>query len=442
MTQGSKVVWLPQTVKVTYNGEVVRWHLPNAEIFPNLSTNANLNDWFMGQMPFISNYMPSGPDYSSKEIVQGAVSRSLGRIFEDYFIPWMLHPRDKRDTFEPDMYDKKVWVNSLVITQTGQDSAQTFRAQAGEVNESYNLTLSETGEATIQAVSALGILQGLQTFNQLFYRHSSGPFWYSPVAPVVVEDYPEYPHRGLLLDVSRHWYPVEDILRTIDALAWNKMNRLHIHATDSQAWPLDIPSLPEVARKGAYHHHQIYSAADQKAIMEHGTCQGVQVIIEIDMPGHIGALGESHPELVVAYDERPYYWYCAQPPCGALKLNDSSVDSFLKALFNDILPRVSPYTSYFHIGGDELNANDSTLDPGIGTNDEDVLKPLLQKFIDTQHQRVFDAGLNPLVWEEIPLEWDIELQSEVVIQSWKGTVSNITALGHKVVDSNYNFWVR
>jgi len=162
------------------------------------------------------------------------------------------------------------------------------------------------------------------------------------------------------------------------------------------------------------------------------------------MPGHIGSVAESHPELIVAYDAQPYYWYCAQPPCGAFKLSNPDVDRFVGRLFDDVLPRVAPYSAYFHTGGDELNANDSMLDEGIRSNDTRVLQPLLQKFIDRQHGRVRAAGLTPLSWEEIPLEWNVTVGADTVIQTWLGveSVKKVTAKGLQVIDSNYNFWVR
>ena len=162
------------------------------------------------------------------------------------------------------------------------------------------------------------------------------------------------------------------------------------------------------------------------------------------MPGHIGSLQHSHPELIVAYDGFPYYWWCAEPPCGAFKLNDTRVDNFLEKLFSDLLPRVAPYSAYFHTGGDELNANDSMLDPGIRSNSTEVLQPLLQKFIDRNHARVRKHGLSPMVWEEIPLTWNVTIGKDTVVQTWLGpdSVDQVTAMGHKIIDSNYNFWVK
>lgn len=385
-------------------------------------------------------YEPTSID--SKEIVKGGVSRSLGSIFRRNLIPWKLVPKNKIDEFEPPLGGKSTSVTSLVITQTSQDQPKTFKALAGEVDESYSLTIDKEGRAKLSAKSSIGILRGLETFSQLFYQHSTGTCWYTPYAPVSIDDAPLYPHRGILFDTARQWYPVVNLLRTIDAMAWNKMNRLHVHVTDSQSWPLDLPSMPEVAREGAHRRDLIYTADDIRRVQEYGVHRGVQVYFEIDMPGHIGSLYHSHPELIVAYNEQPYYHYCVQPPCGAFKLNDSRVDAFLEKLFDDVLPRVHPYAAYFHTGGDELNANDSMLDENIRSNKSEVLQPLLQKFIDKQHERVRSHDLTPVVWEEIPLDWNVTLGKDVPVQSWLGNAQKLAAAGHQVIDSNYNFWVR
>jgi hexosaminidase len=378
---------------------------------------------------------------TSKEVVKAGVSRTLAGIFDSKFVPWKLHKPGS--DFEPDLSQGQTWIEKLEIVQTGEDEPSAFKPLAGEVDESYNLTVSTEGDVKLTAVSSIGVLRGLETFSQLFYHHSSGKAWYTPFAPVSVQDAPKFPHRGVMMDTARHFFPVPDILRTIDAMSWNKLNRLHVHVTDSQSWPLEIPSMPELSEKGAYHPSQTYSPADIDQIQKYGAARGVEVYFEIDMPGHIGVVALSHPELIVAYNELPYHWWCAQPPCGAFKLNNTAVDAFLEKLFDDLLPRLAPYAAYFHTGGDELNRNDSMLDEGIRSNSSEVLQPLLQKFIDEQHARVRAHGMTPVVWEEIPLEWNVTMPTDTVVQSWLGgdSVKKLTGKGFKVIDSNYNFWV-
>ena len=435
-TNGSSVVFINQNVEVTYNGGFVCWSSSPDSPCPDDGVNTK-NDLNL-QLPYTYGHEPF--KFDSKQIVQAGVSRALSSIFHTNFVPWKLHK--KGSDYEPNVHGKITWLKSLAITQTGKDT--TFKPADGQVvDESYNLTLSKDGKAKLTAVSSIGVLRGLETFTQLFYKHSAGPFWYTPYAPVAIEDAPRFSHRGVLLDVARNFYSVDDITSTIDVMAWNKMNRLHIHVTDSQSWPLEIPAFPDLAKKGAYRPDLVYSPADVKYIQEYGIHRGVEVYLEIDMPGHIGSVAWSKPELIVAYDGFPYYWWCAEPPCGALKLNDTAVDAFLEKLFDDLLPRVAPYTAYFHTGGDELNANDSMLDPGVRSNATEVLQPLLQKFIDAQHSRVRKHGLVPIVWEEIPIDWNVTIGKDTVVQAWlsDSSVKAITSKGNKVIDSNYNFWV-
>ena len=99
----------------------------------------------------------------------------------------------------------------------------------GTVDESYTLSISTDGQVLITAISSIGILHALETMTQLFYQHSSNAGAYTPYAPVTVTDAPKFVHRGLNLDVSRNYYNPSDIMRTIDALSWNKFNRNHIH---------------------------------------------------------------------------------------------------------------------------------------------------------------------------------------------------------------------
>ncbi|KFY42441.1 hypothetical protein V495_04521 [Pseudogymnoascus sp. VKM F-4514 (FW-929)] len=379
--------------------------------------------------------------FTSAGIVQPAISRALDTLFNKNLVPWKFVARNTIQDFEPPADSTSTLIKQLNITQTSPDN--TFAPLAGEVDESYNLTISKSGEANIVAVSYLGVLHGLQTFIQLFYQHSSSQGGiYTKLAPVSIIDAPKFPHRGLNLDIARNWYPKAEILRTIDALSWNKMNRLHLHITDSQSWPIEIPALPLLAQKGAFQQGLTYTPADIEEIQEYGVNRGVQIILEFDMPGHTTAIGLGYPELIAAFNARPWGSYCAQPPCGTLQLNNSATEPFMEALFGDILPRVTPYSSYFHTGGDEVNPNAYTLDPTVNSSNAAVIGPLIQKFIDANHARIRAAGLAPVVWEEIFFDWNITLGEDVVVQTWvsEASVAAVTARGHKALVGAADFW--
>jgi hexosaminidase len=443
---GSSVVWIENTVDVTYNGQSVRWSpgIPYSELF-STAWKSQAENYTRAQVHFGLDHLslPDSDSFDDQTVVQYAVKRMVLTIFNENFIPWKLVPRNQLSQYEPAPHNSKTYIKTIVITQSGSDSASSFKPLAGQVDESYNLTVGIDGTTNIDAVSHQGILRALETFTQLFYSQSQTNDVYSNLAPVQIIDKPIFPHRGLNLDVSRNYYPVTDILRTIDALAYNKFNRLHIHMTDSQSWPIDIPALPELSQKGAYQTGLSYTPADFAGIQKYAVYRGVEVYIEIDMPGHTTAIGLSHPELITAFDAQPWDTYCAEPPCGSLKLNSPAVSSFLQTLLADVLPRVSPYSSYFHTGGDEVNAQAYTLDDTVMSNDTAVLQPLMQKFVDRNHAQVRAAGLTPVVWEEMALQWNLTLGSDVVVQTWisESSLSEVTALGHKALFGNYNFWV-
>lgn len=139
---------------------------------------------------------------------------------------------------------------------------------------------------TITSPSALGLSHALKTLTQLFYTHSGTKCHvYTPYAPIEITDEPKFAHRGLNLDVARSFYAVEDIERTIDALSYNKFNRLHLHITDGQSWPLEIKSLPELSKKGSYCDQCVYRENHLEGLLKYGELRGVEVGLEIDMPG-------------------------------------------------------------------------------------------------------------------------------------------------------------
>lgn len=123
-------------------------------------------------------------------------------------------------------------------------------------------------------------MRGLESFSQLA--------WGDPpivAADIFIYDRPLFPHRGILLDTSRNYYPVRDILRTIDAMSANKLNVFHWHVTDSHSFPIVLPSEPELAEKGAYGPGMRYTVDGVAEIVEYGLSRGVRVMPEIDTPG-------------------------------------------------------------------------------------------------------------------------------------------------------------
>lgn len=420
-SSGTQPLWIAENVQFTY--ETVN--------------NTTKNITYGSQT---TNESQPASALSTKLVVDAAIARTKYRLFNDKFIPWKFHPRNSN--FEPPANALKSYISEIALVQNASDPTNVFKALDGELDESYNMAITQDGQITITSLTSLGILHALETLTQLFYQSSSGGI-YIPNAPVSITDVPRFPHRGLNLDVSRAYYAPSDIMRTIDALAWNKFNRLHLHASDSQSWPLEIPALPELAKDGAYMNGLSYSPAVLAGIQEYGAYRGIQVSIETDMPGHTSSIALAYPDLIAAFNVQPdWATYSAEPPTGQLKLNSSAVYEFLGTLWSDLLPRVSPYTAYHHTGGDEVNANVYLLDEGVRSNESSVIQPLLQKFIDFNHEHVRAAALTPMVWEEQLLQWNLTLGSDVVVQTWMSddSLARTVAMGHKALFGNYNYW--
>jgi hexosaminidase len=239
---------------------------------------------------------------SGDDIIDHAIKSAWKTTFKQNFYPWKFHPRDWTEPLPQGNTGLVSEVNVKLLTTSPTNVAKPL---AGEVDESYSLKLTTDGKATISANSSVGIARGLTSFTQLFYAHSDNKHVYTPLAPVEIYDAPKFQHRGINLDVSRNWFSVADIKRQITALAYNKMNRFHLHVTDSQSWPLEIPALPKLSAKGAYRPDLVYTPHDFADIQHHAAIRGVEMITEIDMPGHTSSIHYSYPELIAAFNKQP-----------------------------------------------------------------------------------------------------------------------------------------
>lgn len=351
----------------------------------------------------------------------------------------------------------------MVVIQKSWDRIRVSYNEMDDKYESYSISvpdskgfhltsIPESGQSPqsstiyIEAENYLGILHAFTTLSQLFYAAASPSAFgnaYAPSAPIFIADKPKFKHRGFNLDVSRQWYPMGVIKRLIDALSWNKFNRLHLHITDSQSWPLEIPSLPELAEKGAYAPGLTYSPEAIQDLLRFAEDRGVEVILEIDMPGHTTSIAEAYPKLIVGKNKQDNWKkWAAQPPSGSLKLNNPAVEDFLTTLFDDLLPRLSAHSRYFHTGGDEVNLNVYALDPGVNSNTREGIRPHLQKFFNHVQNQVKKHQGDAIVWEEMSYPWELDMPKDTIVQSWQSddAVRNATAKGHRVIAGNNKFW--
>jgi hexosaminidase len=174
--------------------------------------------------------------------------------------------------------------------------------------EEYRLEVSADG-ASIAASSTEGLVRGASSLRQLALS-ACVPGGDRRVPACLIEDGPRFGWRGFMLDTARNFFPVDFIERLLDLAALHKLNRFHWHLTDDQAWRLDLPGLPELARAGSRRRDRrfnwevwkagSYSPADVKRVVAFAAARGIVVVPEIETPGHALALLASHPELSCA----------------------------------------------------------------------------------------------------------------------------------------------
>eukprot|EP00727_Mastigamoeba_balamuthi_P013112 m51a1_g8423 hypothetical protein (675) ;mRNA; r:327431-329455 len=177
----------------------------------------------------------------------------------------------------------------LVCTSTGDTPPSLW-----DQSESYAVDVDERGHVCASSGSPVGLVWAAQTLLRLLERSDDGK-WALP-CPASVEDAPAHPWRGLLVDPCRHWLPLGLIERTVDAMSACKLNVLHLHLTDDQAWRLQVPGLPLLHQRGAPDGLS-YSPDELRGLVAYCAARGVRVVPEVDMPGHCCALLEAFPQL-------------------------------------------------------------------------------------------------------------------------------------------------
>jgi len=204
---------------------------------------------------------------------------------------------------------------------------------------------------------------------------------------------PRFEWRGVMLDVARHFFGVDDVKRFIDLIAFYKLNRLHLHLTDDQGWRIEIRARPRLTEQGAHFTQQEYTQ-----LVAYAETRGVTVIPEIDLPGHVNAALVAYPDLAPpGVVPQPY----SGTDVGFSTLDVSNDETY--AFVEDVVREVAALTPalYVHIGGDEAAA----------TSPEDYAL-----FMRRAQEIVQRHGKRAIAWEEIA---QAELLPGTIVQHWK-----------------------
>lgn len=311
------------------------------------------------------------------------------------------------------------------------------------VDESYTLNISDgSEEVIIEAETVWGALRALNTLQQITI--SDGDDGLIIEQPVSIDDEPLYTHRGIQVDTSRNFYPISSILKQIDALSLSKMNVFHWHFLDSQSWPVQLESFPEMT-KSAYSPKDIYTANDIKYVVEYGRARGVRVYPEMDLPGHsYSGWKEIDPELLAcATSEHTNNINSYQVDI----LNNKTYET-LETIYNEISGFFKD--NMFHVGCDELVPSCFNFSKPIqnflaedkSRTDNDVLEYWVDKavpiFNNTKDRRL-------VMWEDVLLSEHVNASNvpkDIIMQNWNnGTtyIEKLVKMGHDVIVSSADF---
>lgn len=285
-------------------------------------------------------------------------------------------------------------------------------------DERYEL-FSDANQIRIVANTDLGAIRGLESLQQLLSVDDAG--YYIP--GVVINDAPRFPWRGLLLDITLHWMPMDVVLRTLDGMAAVKMNVLHLHLTEDQMFGIEskvYPLLHEVGAEGNY-----YTQEDIKRIIAYADQRGIRVVPEFDVPGHCTSWLKAYPELAsVKRDYELQRYYGVFDP--SLDVTKEYTYTFLDSLFTEMAALFPD--AYFHIGGDENTGVDWGLNPDIKAYMDKkgmtTYRELETEFIQKLLPILKKNGKKMMGWDEILRPG---VPHDIMIQSWRGTESLVGA---------------
>ncbi|XP_047536014.1 beta-hexosaminidase subunit beta-like [Vanessa atalanta] len=278
-----------------------------------------------------------------------------------------------------------------------------------DMDESYNLTVSATSR--LYSSSIWGVLRGLETFAQLFYLSDDRNE--IRINTTQISDFPRYKHRGLLLDTSRHYITISNILKTLDAMTMNKMNVFHWHIVDDQSFPYQSERFPELSEKGAYDSSMVYTKEDIERIVQYARERGIRVIPEFDVPGHTTSWGNSHPSLLTEC-------YEGEEVIGMGPMDPTKNTTY--KLLRDLFQEVQTWfpDKYFHVGGDEVQLDCWKSNPEL----RQYMKRnnLTAADLHTLFMRnvipLLAENSKPIVWQEV-FDEGVTLSKDTLIQVWK-----------------------
>lgn len=283
--------------------------------------------------------------------------------------------------------------------------------------EAYQLYINKDS-IILNAATSEAAFRGVQTLRQLIPEQSNDTLnehaiWPVPTGKIV--DHPNFAHRGTMLDVARHFFSVKEVKKYIDALAYYKINVLHLHLTDDQGWRIEIKAWPKLTEIGGQTEvgggkGGFYSQEDYKDLVAYASKHYITIIPEVDMPGHTNAASLSYPILHAGGKaEKPRIRTDMKVGYSSLHTEKDTVYRFI----DDVVREISALSPgpYFHIGGDESHV----------TKKKDYIN-----FVERVATIVEKHGKRMVGWADIAAAG---IDSTTVAQFWRSTENAEKSIG-------------
>lgn len=331
------------------------------------------------------------------------------------------------------------------VNPTTAATSLVMTKDATLAHEAYKLTVNEAG-INIAAADSTGFFYAIQTLKQLMphaiYNRSGASTAIDWTVPCVeIADQPQLGHRGYMLDVARHFFSKTEVKRILDIMATYKMNRFHWHLTDDQGWRIDIPEYPKLAQVGAvrkgsfvnaggsskffddteYGRGMYYTLDDLREIVAYAKNLNIEIIPEIDLPGHMVAAVAAYPEFSCGPTKKYEVRIDGGISKDVLNIGKDETIDFLKCVLGH-MAEIFPY-KYIHLGGDECptdqwSKNADCLkrvkDEGLAGVNE--LQSWLVEKLGLYLKEKYDKDI--ICWDELLAHWKSDNTVKPVIMAW------------------------
>ena len=357
------------------------------------------------------------------------IPKPVKMILNEGFYNWSSNAQIISDSLF--VSEKKYFQKLFSIQDVKEKNTIYFKKNNLLLKEEYFLKISEN-QITIEASSPNGIMHGIQSLRQIVPINENISSKKISINCLEIHDFPRFKWRGLLLDCCRHFMQKDFVKRYIDLLAFHKMNILHWHLTEDQGWRIEIEKYPKLTEIGAWRENKdgekyggFYTKKDIKEIVLYAKDRGIEIVPEIELPGHSVAALASYPHLSCTGDSIKVEtdWgvfkdiYCA---------GNDSVFTFLEDVLEEVV-ELFP-SKYIHIGGDEAPKyhweNCSKCQKRIINNNLKDEHELQSYFIKRISDFLKTKNKVLIGWDEI-IEGGIP--ENAIIQSWRGMEGGIVA---------------